>query len=225
MRRLPSLLHHCRRSYEASKLPAQEVHGVPGQRSQCPQVHKNHASTIKWQVSHAFNAAPPSDRAKKLGRPCDRHGTYLPPGAAPPPFAQLNGQPPGSFAPFESRTDFDFAHFHFVELQSSAAEINTALDLWAAQVLQYGGAPPWRTAQDLYDAIDSIQHGDGSIKYNTQAHDLRYLRSGCLRHTNSVQEILALFSTSSWRTPTSKTKLITHRTANTTPTANEFGRI
>ncbi|KAJ6475936.1 hypothetical protein C8R47DRAFT_1181557 [Mycena vitilis] len=98
------------------------------------------------------------------GLPCDRHGNYLPLGSPPPPLAHLAGQPPGSFSPFESRTDFDFAHYHFVELQSSAGQINTALDLWAAQVLQYGAEPPWRTAQELYAAIDSIQHGDAPWK-------------------------------------------------------------
>ncbi|KAJ7483958.1 hypothetical protein B0H11DRAFT_2416136 [Mycena galericulata] len=71
---------------------------------------------------------------------------------------------PGSWAPFESRTEFDFAHYHFVELQSSAAQIDKALDLWAAQVLQHGDCPPWRNAQDLYDTIDAIQHGDAPWK-------------------------------------------------------------
>ncbi|KAJ7735044.1 hypothetical protein B0H16DRAFT_1676755 [Mycena metata] len=101
---------------------------------------------------------------KLNGLPCDIHGNYLAPGSAPPPHAQLDGQPPESFTPFESRADFDFAHFHFVQLQSSAGEINTALDLWAAQVLQHGDSPPWRNAQDLYDTIDSIQHGDAPWK-------------------------------------------------------------
>ncbi|KAJ7724027.1 hypothetical protein B0H16DRAFT_1736971 [Mycena metata] len=101
---------------------------------------------------------------KLNGLPCDIHGNYLAPGSAPPPHAQLDRQPPESFTPFESRADFDFAHFHFVQLQSSAGEINTALDLWAAQVLRHGDSPPWRNAQDLYDTIDSIQHGDAPWK-------------------------------------------------------------
>lgn len=94
------------------------------------------------------------------GLPCDRNGNYLPPHTPPPPLSRLNEQPPGSWAPFESRTEFDFAHYHFVELQSSASEINKALDLWAAQVLQYGADSPWHNAKDLYDTIDAIQHGD-----------------------------------------------------------------
>ncbi|KAJ6468111.1 hypothetical protein C8R47DRAFT_1302846 [Mycena vitilis] len=127
------------------------------------------ASNLRWQCAdcpRSFTTAGGRTRHRNCQHKkfTAARTTQPMPTTAPPPFAQLNGQPPGSFAPFESRTDFDFAHFHFVELQSSAAEINTALDLWAAQVLQYGGAPPWRTAQDLYDAIDSIQHGDAPWK-------------------------------------------------------------
>ncbi|KAJ6548422.1 hypothetical protein B0H19DRAFT_1211517 [Mycena capillaripes] len=97
---------------------------------------------------------------KLTGLPCDRRGVTLPPGTDPPPNSHLDGQAPGSWAPFESRTEFDFAHYHFVELQSSAAQIDKALDLWTAQILQHGESAPWQTAKDLYDTIDAIQHGD-----------------------------------------------------------------
>ncbi|KAJ7705962.1 hypothetical protein B0H16DRAFT_1826305 [Mycena metata] len=69
--------------------------------------------------------------------PCGTDGNYLPPDSPPPPLASLHGQPPNSWHPFESRTDFDFAHFHFVEEQSSASSVGKALDLWAAHVLKY----------------------------------------------------------------------------------------
>ncbi|KAJ7470114.1 hypothetical protein B0H11DRAFT_1730665 [Mycena galericulata] len=101
-----------------------------------------------------------SENISDSGLPCDRNGNYLAPGTPPLPLSHLNEQPPGSWTPFESRTEFDFAHYHFVELQSSASQINKALDLWAAQVMQYGADSPWRTAKDLYDTIDAIQHGD-----------------------------------------------------------------
>ncbi|KAJ7202083.1 hypothetical protein GGX14DRAFT_370690 [Mycena pura] len=101
---------------------------------------------------------------KLNGLPCDQNGVYLPPGVPPPPLAQPNAHSPGSWKPFTSRTEFDFAHYHFVELQSSAPEIAKALDLWAAQVLEHGTSPPWRTAQELYDTIDAIQHGDAPWK-------------------------------------------------------------
>ncbi|KAF7354503.1 C2H2-type domain-containing protein [Mycena venus] len=97
-------------------------------------------------------------------QPCDAEGNYLPPYSLPPPLASLNGQAPNSWAPFESPTDFASAHFHFVEAQGSAGEINTALDLWAAQVLKYSEDIPWKNATQLYETIDSIQHGDAPWK-------------------------------------------------------------
>ncbi|KAJ7470119.1 hypothetical protein B0H11DRAFT_1919941 [Mycena galericulata] len=104
------------------------------------------------------------------GTPCDVDGSYLPPHSPLPPLASLDGQVPLSWEPFKSRTEFDFAHFHFVEAQSSAGAINSALDLWAAQVLKYGEDIPWRNARELYSTIDSIQHGDAPWK----VHKIRY---------------------------------------------------
>ncbi|KAJ7183927.1 hypothetical protein C8R46DRAFT_1159216 [Mycena filopes] len=88
----------------------------------------------------------------------------------PPPPPPADGQDPAAWAPFESRTDFDFAQFHFVKLQTSAANINTALDLWAASVMKYGGTVPWRNADELYATIDEIQ--SGHMPWNT--YQLRY---------------------------------------------------
>ncbi|KAJ7186674.1 hypothetical protein C8R46DRAFT_1157898 [Mycena filopes] len=110
---------------------------------------------------------------KLTARPCDADGNYLPPHSPPPPLASLHGQTPNSWYPFISRTEFDFAHFHFVEEQSSARAIGKALDLWAAQVLQYGARPPWRNAKELYSTIDSIQHGEGlPPKWMTETYEL-----------------------------------------------------
>ncbi|KAJ7629896.1 hypothetical protein B0H17DRAFT_1164262 [Mycena rosella] len=104
------------------------------------------------------------------GRPCDAEGNYLPPHSPPPPLASLGGQAPGSWEPFESHTEFDFAYFHFVQAQSPASAINTALDLWAAQVFKYGATAPWRNAAQLHSTIDSIQHGDAPWR----VHKIRY---------------------------------------------------
>ncbi|KAJ6613995.1 hypothetical protein B0H10DRAFT_2165190 [Mycena sp. CBHHK59/15] len=101
------------------------------------------------------------------GQPCNANGDYLPPHSAPPPLASLDGRAPGSWAPFESRTAFDFAHFHFVQVQSSASVINTSLDLWAAPILKYRDNIPWKNAGGLYSMIDTIQHGDAPWKVHT----------------------------------------------------------
>ncbi|KIJ62152.1 hypothetical protein HYDPIDRAFT_30701 [Hydnomerulius pinastri MD-312] len=108
------------------------------------------------------------------GRPCDENGHFLPQGQPPPPAETVSvviadGASP--WAPFGSRIEFDQAHFHFVELQSSEAEIDKALDMWAASVSEFGGEVPWQNAQELYHTIDEIQHGDAPwkvyrIRYN-----------------------------------------------------------
>jgi Plavaka transposase len=89
--------------------------------------------------------------------PCDRNGAYLPPFTPPEP---RDDTAPNDWTPFESRIDFDFAHYHFVEAQSSAASINKTLDIWAASVMEFGGSAPWKNSDALYSTIDSIQHGD-----------------------------------------------------------------
>jgi hypothetical protein len=99
--------------------------------------------------------------------PCDRNGGNLP---DPPPPPEPLHEDPFSWDPFGSRAEFDFAHYHFVKEQSSASSIGKALDIWQAGILQYGDSTPWTNAQDLYDTIDMIQHGDAPWK----VHKIRY---------------------------------------------------
>ncbi|KAJ7648519.1 hypothetical protein B0H17DRAFT_1215571 [Mycena rosella] len=89
--------------------------------------------------------------------PCDTNSQFLPPFAAPstpPPAPPADGQNPVAWAPFRLGVEFEFAQFHFVRLQSSEGEINNALDIWAASVMEFGGRAPWRNAKELYAAID-----------------------------------------------------------------------
>ncbi|KAJ4485092.1 hypothetical protein C8R41DRAFT_896411 [Lentinula lateritia] len=64
-------------------------------------------------------------------------GITLPQHAPPPPPPPVpEAHTAESWFPFSDRVEFDFAHLHFVRLQSSAAEIKLALDMWAAQTLE-----------------------------------------------------------------------------------------
>ncbi|KAH9988442.1 hypothetical protein BJV74DRAFT_885330 [Russula compacta] len=102
--------------------------------------------------------------------PCDKNGVHLPPYTPPEPPEE--NPPANSWTPFESRTEFDFAYYHFVEVQSSAANIDKALDMWAATVMEFGGDAPWTNSDDLYKTIDAIQHGDAPWKmYHVQYRD------------------------------------------------------
>jgi hypothetical protein len=90
--------------------------------------------------------------------PCDKYGNNLPQ-YSPPPSLEENPLP-NDWTPFKSRVEFDFSHYHFVEVQSSAANIDKALGMWAASVMEFGGDAPWKNSDDLYETIDAIQHGD-----------------------------------------------------------------
>ncbi|KAJ7856063.1 hypothetical protein B0H14DRAFT_3085331 [Mycena olivaceomarginata] len=120
----------------------------------------HHRNTIHRQFTPASEGE--DDNTFQFQYHPDLNGReYLPPFSIPPPPPQppANGQDPAAWAPFGSREEFDFANFHFVKLQSSAADINTALDLWAASIMRYGGTVPWRNSDELYATIDEIQSG------------------------------------------------------------------
>ncbi|KAJ7483082.1 hypothetical protein B0H11DRAFT_1205027 [Mycena galericulata] len=101
--------------------------------------------------------------------PCDADGNFLPPHAPapPPPPPPNDGQDPDAWEPFPSRAAFDFAQYHFVELQTSERNINTALDIWAASVSEFGRSAPWANTAELYADIDRVRHGDAPWKTYT----------------------------------------------------------
>jgi Plavaka transposase len=90
----------------------------------------------------------------RIAKPCNEDGEFLPPYTRPP--APPEGDPWG---PFQSSTDFEFAYYHFVEVQNSATLIDKALDLWVSQIARFGADVPWKNSKELYATIDDIQHG------------------------------------------------------------------
>lgn len=97
------------------------------------------------------------------GTPCDEAGKDLPP-HSPPPKEQDQTNEEFNWHPFNSRHDFNFMWYHFVECKSSKRQVNQGLDLWAASVLQHGGTPTWKSGTELYDNIGKIQHGECSLE-------------------------------------------------------------
>jgi hypothetical protein len=68
--------------------------------------------------------------------------------------------------PFGHRLEYEWAHYHYVQLQSSADSIQRSLDLWKATVMRHqtnNNSPgvPWKTAKEMYESIDSISVGRG----------------------------------------------------------------
>ena len=98
-------------------------------------------------------------------RPCHADGTFL---HEPPvrPTPGENDQPVHDWTPFEDRLAFDWAYYHYVTLESSAAEISEGLDLWSATSFKHGSSTgaPWKTAKDMYATIDAVQAGSLPFK-------------------------------------------------------------
>lgn len=96
--------------------------------------------------------------------PCDVDGKFIPQHSKPPPPA--NAAEDNQWYPFEDRLAFDWAHYHFVELQSSERQINKGLDLWLAATLKANDDTPlpWASAREMYATIDSIQDGDAPFE-------------------------------------------------------------
>jgi Plavaka transposase len=89
----------------------------------------------------------------------------LPPYTCPPPTtAAANVDNTNPWNPFNFQVEFDFVHYHFIEVQNSAGKIDQALDLWAASVMQYSGDAPWENSDALYNIIDAIKDGDSPWK-------------------------------------------------------------
>ncbi|KAH9993136.1 hypothetical protein BJV74DRAFT_877811 [Russula compacta] len=92
--------------------------------------------------------------------PCNLNGNFLPPHTPPPPHVPAGGALLNPWHPFGSWTEFDFTHYHFVEVQSSEGNINKALNMWATTVMEFGHNALWKNATQLYQTINNIRHGD-----------------------------------------------------------------
>ncbi|KAH9014753.1 hypothetical protein EDB85DRAFT_2076425 [Lactarius pseudohatsudake] len=100
-------------------------------------------------------------------RPCSSDGTFLRDPVPQLPTPELfkschDGDP---WFPFGGRVEYEWAHYHYVHLQSSADNIQRGLDLWRATVMRYQtdhdscNGVPWRSAAEMYGTIDSISAG------------------------------------------------------------------
>ncbi|KAI9430281.1 hypothetical protein H4582DRAFT_2113894 [Lactarius indigo] len=83
----------------------------------------------------------------------------------PAPLSQDN-QHVQDWTPFEDHLAFDWAYYHYVNLQSLAAEIAEGLNLWSATSIRHGATvgAPWRNAKEMYVTIDSIKIGSLPFK-------------------------------------------------------------
>ena len=100
--------------------------------------------------------------------PCDENGNPLPLGSPPPPRNPSGATQSNPWSPFTDHLAFEFADYHFTEVQNSESRIDRALDFWLASTICSGSDAddiPWRTAKSVYRTIDSIK--EGSVPWMT----------------------------------------------------------
>ncbi|KAF8952643.1 hypothetical protein BDZ97DRAFT_1681013 [Flammula alnicola] len=91
------------------------------------------------------------------GAPCDSEGNYLPAGTPPPPRPSSADRP---WAPYENELQFRTADFLYRQVEMSAGNIDTLLELWASSLEKSGELGPFGSYEQMYATIDSTRHGD-----------------------------------------------------------------
>jgi hypothetical protein len=97
--------------------------------------------------------------------------------AEPEPWTSPDATPENPWHPFEDRLWFDFAHHHFVCLQSSEKNTDISLDLLKAATIKGNSNLkfPWLSMEKMYETLDQIQAGLAPFC----SHHFRY--NGCLQ--------------------------------------------
>jgi hypothetical protein len=126
-------------------------------------------------------------------RPCNAAGDFLLRGAPPPPRNTS-----ATFSPFADLESFTFAHHEFVKRQSSAEDINLALQTWATQSMNMTGinTSPFSGHDDMLKTIDSIKFGEcswssfeASYQCPLDANSVLYMHECFTIHTRDVLEV------------------------------------
>lgn len=93
----------------------------------------------------------------------------------PPPTSDVLEPHGNPWHPFNRSLEYEFAHYQFVRLRSSADNVQRGLDIWKATVTECQTdndkhRVPWKTPKDMYETIDSISVG--GVGWTT--HELSY---------------------------------------------------
>jgi hypothetical protein len=115
-----------------------------------------HSSFNQRYVCHIATFTSSILSRNDSGRPCDETGAFLPDGAPPPPW---NDPSPTDYAPYESKEAFELADLLFRRAKLPQEQIDHLMQIWA-RTLPRDQDPPFAGARDLYDTIDSTEHGD-----------------------------------------------------------------
>lgn len=125
--------------------------------------HPHLTGTFLFICSYVFSSISCTNMSCFPARPCAKDGTFLcHPILKPEPAHPPDSTPDNPWAPFEDRIAFEWAYERYVKLQASKRQIKQGLDLWSAILLKGKSKSevPWKSAEQLYDTIDSIEAGN-----------------------------------------------------------------
>ncbi|KAI0032371.1 hypothetical protein K488DRAFT_78514 [Vararia minispora EC-137] len=91
------------------------------------------------------------------GRPCDRHGNFLPPGTPPEP---RTANPIDDYSPFQDQEGFLLAEFLYRKVEMSSHDVDYLMEIWKSTLRKHGERSPFADIKDLHSTIDSITQGD-----------------------------------------------------------------
>jgi hypothetical protein len=96
------------------------------------------------------------------GRPCDVNGVFLEPGVAPAPPAPRSND---DYTPWATGAEFRLTELLYTKVQMSAGNINSLMDIInelnrANADFDDPSPPPFASAADMYNVIDSAKLGD-----------------------------------------------------------------
>jgi hypothetical protein len=115
-------------------------------------------------VSHPFSQFTVSAYGRHAGQPCDEAGYDIPKNSSPPAEERRAND---DYFPYSSRPEFELADFLFRKEQMAGKKISDLMDIWAAyqqitdSEVEQGQpeGPPFASAQDLYNMINSTEIG------------------------------------------------------------------
>jgi hypothetical protein len=141
--------NHCSRSFQTRR-------GLAGHITKC----HSHPRPIAPRSTFRYHP-------HLTAQPCADNGDFINFGAPPP-----DEEDELSWAPFHDRPSFEFAELTYKKMQASSGDLDKLLELWAAYNVTNNNDsnPIFENAQELYDTIDEISHGDAPWQSFTLRH-------------------------------------------------------
>jgi hypothetical protein len=131
--------------------------------NECKRCNDLHTSISQWFDAFLTQWLLPTATliSTVAGQPCDVDGYDLP-GDTPPTPEHSHAE--DDYFPYSLRPEFELADLLFQRVQMAGSKISDLMDIWAAyqQIYKLNAThgPPFSSAQDLYNTIDSTEVGN-----------------------------------------------------------------